>query len=369
MKIFRLLPLLFLLSDACVERLEPPVVAAESLLVVDGLLTNKLGTHSVKLFKTVDFDDKLNEPIPVTDATVRLLDNRGNTFLMSHRGTGIYSIDNFQGKVGHRYKLQFNTEDGKEYESTLQELNPAGEITDLHYEFVQNAINVDDLAAEHDVFRFYIDSKSIADAPGLFRWRWTSIYEALTRPELREKLVPGTNPPQFVSDPMPCSGFISTFGGTAIEQVAACECCTCWVTDYSQTSMVSNNQVATRPEFDNVQVAQVTVDWIKFQAKFYIKVEQLNLSDEAYEFWRNVQSQQEGTGSIFQPNVIRIRGNIKCVSDPDEDVAGIFSVAGSTEREMFIRRIDVKKALWPDTIINDCRNQYPGSTNVKPLFW
>jgi hypothetical protein len=127
--------------------------------------------------------------------------------------------------------------------------------------------------------------------------------------------------------------------------------------------------VATSPEFDNVQVAQVPVNWIKFQAKFFINVEQLNLSDEVYEFWKNVQSQQAGNGSIFQPNIIRVQGNIKSLSDPAEDVAGIFSVAGSTEREIFIRRMDVKKLLRPDTIINDCRNEYPGSTNVKPLFW
>lgn len=369
MKIFRLLPILFLLSDACVERLEPPVIGNESLIVVDGLLTNKSGTHSVKLFRTVSLESKLTEGIPITNATVKILDNRGNTFVMSHVGSGVYSINNFQGKIGHRYKLQFITDDGKEYESTLQELYSPGEINDLHYEMAENAINLDEPGADHDVFRFYIDSKSTGDAPGLFRWRWTSIFEALTRPELRDSMIPGTNPPQFVANPMPCSGFIPILGGTAIAQVAPCECCTCWVTNYSETSMVSNNQVATRPEFDNVQIAQVPINWIKFQAKFYINVEQLNLSDEVYEFWKNVQSQQQGTGSIFQPNVIRVKGNVKCLSDPAEDVAGIFSVAGSTEREMFIRRLDLKKPLWPDTIINDCRSQYPGSTNVKPLFW
>jgi hypothetical protein len=369
MKLFRLLPILFLLSDACVERLELPVSATEPLLVVDGLLTNKPGIHSVKLFNAASLESKLSEGKPITNATVNIVDEQGNSFPMHHAVNGLYSINDFQGEVGKRYKLQFSTAEGRVYESTLQQLNPPGEITELKYELVENAIDLDDLAAEHDVFRFYVDSKNTAGTPGLFRWRWTAIYEALTRPELRMKLIPGTNPPSYETDPMPCSGFVSIMGGTSIEQIAPCECCTCWVTTYSKNPMVSNNQVATRPEFNNVQVAQVPIDWKKFQAKYYIKVEQLNLSDEVYEFWKNVQSQQEGTGSIFQPNVVRVKGNIQCISDPNEEVAGVFSVAGSTERDVFIRRLDFKKALYPDTLINDCRNEYPGSTNVKPLFW
>lgn len=357
------------MSDACVERLDLPVILGEPRLVVDGLLTNVPGTHSVKLFKSATLDNNLNDVIPITSANVKLIDNRGNTFSMLHMGKGVYSIENFAGIVGHRYKLQFSTDEGKEYESTYQQLSPPGEITDLRFELAENFINLDDPAADHDVFRFYINAKSQAGSSGLFRWRWTSVFEALTRPELRVKPAPDTFPPVYKKDPMPCSGFVAILNGNAMEQIGPCVCCTCWVTDYSNTSMVSNNQLATRPEFYNVQVAQVPLSWKRFQAKFYIKLEQLSLSDEVYEFWKNLQSQQTGTGSIFQPNVIRIKGNIKCTSDPTEDVAGIFSVAGSTQREMFINRLDIPKLLLPDTIVNDCRNEYPGSTNVKPFFW
>ncbi|HEY0742549.1 MAG TPA: DUF4249 domain-containing protein [Chryseosolibacter sp.] len=369
MKILRLLPLVFLFTDACIERLELPAPENQPRIVVDGLLTDVLGTHSVRLFRTGSLASKVSEVTPVLDATVTLLDNFGNSFDFGHTGNGVYSIRNFKGEIGRKYQLRFNTDDGKHYASTVQELMAGGTITDLNYQFVENAINRDDPAAPHDVFRIYVDSKAQSDQAALFRWRWTSVYEALTFPQLRKKPKPDTTPVIFIYDPIPCSGHIAVAGGVAIAQMAPCECCTCWVTNDSETSMVSNNQFVTNPEFYNVQVAQIPVDWIKFQAKFYIKVEQLSLSEEVYEFWKNVQAQQEGTANIFQPNVIRIRGNISCVSDPSEDVAGIFSVAGSTERELFIERKAIPKVLYADTIINDCRKQYPGSTNVKPLFW
>lgn len=369
MKIFRLLPILFLFSDACVERLDMPFLEHQPRIVVDGLVTNVSGTHSVRLFRTGSLESKVSDVTPITNATVTLSDDQGHSFPLVHTGKGIYSIQNFQGQTGYKYQLRFTTEDGKHYESTVQQLMHGGEITDITYEFVENAINLSDLAAPHDVFRIYVDSKANTPEAGLFRWRWTSVYEALTYPQFRMKAAPGVSPPVLVHDPIPCSGYVAILDGLAIMQIAPCECCTCWVPDHSDNSMVSNNQFATRPEFNNVQVAQVPVDWIKFQAKFYINVEQLSLSEEVYEFWKNVQAQQEGTSSIFQPNVIRIRGNITCTSDPSEEVAGIFSVAGSTTRELFINRLDVPKVLYPDTIVNDCRKQYPGSTNVKPLFW
>jgi hypothetical protein len=239
----------------------------------------------------------------------------------------------------------------------------------MRFVLAENVINTSQLIGPHDAFRIFLDSKNSSGSPGLFRWRWSSIYEAKTFPELRRKALAGSDPPVFLYDPIPCSGYVPLDGGLSMIQLSECECCDCWVTEYSQNAMVSNNQNAKRPEFNNVQVAQVPVTWKKFQAKFYIKVEQLNLSEEVYEFWKNVQSQQDGTGSIFQPNVIQIKGNIRCVNDPEQEVAGIFSVAGSTTRDLFIKRSDFRKAMAADTLITDCRQEYPGSTNVKPPFW
>lgn len=366
MKGFRLLPILFLFSDACVERLELPVIETQSRIVVDGLLTNTPGTHSVKLYSTASLNDPLTEFNPIDNAIVRIVDDQGNTYPLVHSANGVYSIENFEGIIGNRYRLIFNTMEGKEYHSTWQALTSPGQISKISYEFVENAINKNDLQAPHDVFKFYIDAKNEQGIPGFFRWRWSAVYEVLTFPELRTKAVPGI-PPSRAPDPMQCSGWVAQ--GLTMHQVGPCECCRCWVTEYSEKSLVSNNQLVSSPEFYHVQVAQVPIDWTKFQAKYFIKIEQLNLSEEVYEFWRNVAAQQDGTRSLFQPNVIRMRGNITCVSDPSEDVAGIFSVAGSITTELFINRKDIPKALLADTVINDCRKAYEGSTNKKPPFW
>ena len=335
------------------------------MLVVDGLLTDKLGTQSVRIYWTVGMNN-IDQAIPATEAAVEIIDNHGNIFPMKDSINGIYSLSNFRGVSGYRYKLHF-TIDGKEYESSLQQMLPAGEITDIRYEFAQNVINENDPSANHDAVRIFIDSKGAVGVPALFRWRWTAIYEALTFPELRMKSVAGISSLQ--PDPLPCSGHIVNDLGDGIIQISQCACCACWVTEQSQTSIVSNNQTTTNGQFTRVQVAQIPLDWQRFQAKYYIRVEQLNLSDDVYSFWQTVAAQREGNGSIFQPNVVTIRGNIKCISDPAELVAGIFSVAGATERNLSIGRLQVNKQLNADTITDDCRLTYRGSTNVKPPFW
>jgi hypothetical protein len=369
MKNLRLLPIIFVLFDACVDRLELPVYENEVRLVVDGLLTNDFGTHSIRIFYSPGLDNRLTKEIPVENAQAKIVDHAGNEFPLTYTAKGVYVLENFEGIPGNAYQLRFSTSDGRAYESSMQTLVPAGEITNMQYVLTENVINPNDLAGPHDAFRIFIDAKNAAGSPGLFRWRWSSIYEAKTFPELRKKWVPNSSPPVYLFDPIPCSGYVAVNGGLSMYQSKPCECCDCWVTEYSKTSMVSDNHNAQRPEFAHVQIAQVPVTWQKFQAKFYIKVEQLSLSDEVYEFWKRVQAQQQGTGSIFQPNVISVKGNIRCTSHPDEDVAGIFSVAGSTTRDIFIKRSDFNKRLETDTLITDCRQQYPGSTNVKPPFW
>ena len=366
MRLLKFLPLLFILLDACVERFDTPVVYASARIVVDGLITNKPGPYEVKLFYTSSLDENLETASPVTNATVKILDDLGNEEVLSETEKGKYETSSTHGVVGRRYKLYFQTADGREYESTEQEMLPAGEVDNLYAEFAEHIINKDDLSKPQDVFRIYFDSKGSESGQNLYRWRWSGTFEANTFPQYRRK--PFMGGPVWVPDPLKCSGHIArdTF---LLVQVGPCECCTCWVEEYSEQARVSPNELIATSSFTNVKIAEIPVEWKKFNSKYYLKLEQLSLSEEMYDFWKKVQAQQEGNANIFQPNVIRIRGNIKSLTDPDEEVSGVFAVSAVAERAMFIYRSDIPKILPVDSVFQDCRIEYPGSTNQRPSFW
>jgi hypothetical protein len=135
---------------------------------------------------------------------------------------------------------------------------------------------------------------------------------------------------------------------------------------------VSDNRFAQDFTFSNVEVAKVAVTNFHFFEKYRVEVEQLSLSEEAYDFWKLVQAQQRAMGSIFQPNSVKVKGNIKCVSDPKKGVLGVFSVSGVSRKSLFIDRSEVPVFIPPiDSFSHNCTADLPGvrSTNYKPDFW
>jgi hypothetical protein len=197
----------------------------------------------------------------------------------------------------------------------------------------------------------------------MFRWRWSGIQEIETLPQLR------TIPTQGgveIPDPFPCSGFV--FEDGELIQLEACTCCTCWLEEFGDEAAVSDNQFTSANTFNKELIATLPYTAIRFMKRYHLKLEQLSLSPEVYDFWRMVEKQQNGASDIFQPNSVNIKGNITCLSDPEE-VLGIFAVSAVAEKSFFIPSELTRRRIPLDTIALPCAAAFPGSTYEKPPFW
>jgi hypothetical protein len=188
-----------------------------------------------------------------------------------------------------------------------------------------------------------------------------------TYPELRTNW--GGRPPVEFPDPLPCSGYRPGPGPGGLERFDICTCCNCWVDEAGEEALISNNQFVENNSFQGAYIAQLPIDFWRFNIRYFIKVEQLSVSEEIYAFWKLVKSQQDGEGSLFQPNSVKVRGNIRSVTDPEEEILGIFAVSSVTSKEVFIERKDIPLVLTTDSIRGSCLGQFRGSTNTKPIFW
>jgi hypothetical protein len=368
MRLLTLFLLLFLIADGCIERFDIPDRNDEPRMIVYGEITNGEGPHTVKINMSSDVGDLLKYPQPVMNAIVKIIDDLGNQEILTETKAGLYESSTLIGVVGRKYKLEFTTSENKTYGTEFQEMLPAGEISDLRFAYMPGSINEDDILKIQDAITVHIDSKGDQNAPNFFRWRWTGIFEVQTFPERRTRTIYIGETALEVPDPLPCSGFVVS-ADYQLVPVGPCECCHCWVTEYSQTAMVSNNKYVAQDEFKNILLAEIALNPNKFAIKYHIEVEQLSVTEEVYNFWRNVEVQQEGSQNIFQPNAIRIRGNIKNLSNSDEYVGGVFSVSAVARKQKFINFFEIPTLVKMDTSYDDCRHRYPGSTNIKPPFW
>jgi hypothetical protein len=364
MRLLKFLPFLLIFIDACVEPLELKDDEFVDALVVDGMITDKPGSYTLTLKHSSRTNAKVEKTAGISGAIVTLHDSEGNSVQYNEAAAGIYvtPVNAIQGIVGRSYHVSISV-NGKEYVSKPSKMMPAGTIDAIYGQFEENVINFHDLRLPQDAIRIYFNSTGTPGYPNMFRWRWTGTYEVLTYPDLAVRNGPRGSK---IPDPLKCSGL--TYNGV-FNRVFPCECCQCYVPEYSQQVQVSENSFFSSTEFNNVLLATLPYEGARFFYKYRLKMEQISLDETSYDYWRLAMAQQKSVSDIFQPNTIRMTGNIECVSDPNERVLGIFSASAIVEKTYDVPRTLYNKLMEVSTYYTDCRQTYAGSTNVRPPQW
>lgn len=354
-----------ILADGCIDRYEIPEKIVVPRLVVDGMITNRPGPYTVELFTAYDINTFINKPHPVSKATVQISDDAGTIETLTEVTPGMYmtATDGIQGVIGRSYQLSITTEAGN-YISEPQLLTGGGDLLDLRYEFDQFSISTSGGEAVPAV-NFFIDAQGRPGEQNFFRWRWSSVYQTINNPELKTKIV--GKPPVEVANPPVCSGY-KPGGGINIDRFDICTCCNCWVYEAGKEAIVSKNSSVADDRFVNIQVTSISMEDRKFDVRYYFKLDQLSISEEVYNFWKLIEAQQLGEGSLFQPNAVRVQGNVRSTTNPDEQVLGVFSVSGIVTREVYIDRKEIPFPIEVEVVPESCLLR-PGATTTKPLFW
>jgi hypothetical protein len=353
---------IFLLIGACVDPLSVKVTESDRRIVVDGLITNLPGPYQVKLFYSNSLRTNRLAPFePIKQAIVVIIDDLGNRYSLSETSPGLYetNVNDLQGVIGRSYHVSVTTQNEGEYQSEPQELTDPGEVTDVYFEFDE-----ENLTPGSYGLKVYLDSKGVLNEDNLFRWRWTTVHKTKSNPELHTITTPSGERPA----PEPCSGYVYRQG--QLVKVGECTCCICWSYNYNEGSYVSKNDYVSESTFNKQYLGTIPATSMHFYDRYHIEVQQLSLSEEAYHFWSLVEKQQRGSSDLFQPDAIKIKGNIRSTTNPDEEALGFFGVSGVASRAMYIEKSEIPYELPPiETIRYSCLDYFKNPTTEKPSFW
>ena len=358
----RIFFVIFLFIGACIDPLNVKVTESDRLLVVDGLITNLPGPYQVKLFYSNSLSTSRLAPFePVTHAVVVIVDDLDNNYNLTEVSPGLYETDpnELTGEIGRSYYVSIKTQGEVEFQSTIQKLTEPGEISNLYFELDNESASGND-----GELKVYIDSKGVSNEENLFRWRWTTIHKTIASPELHTT----TTPRGEIRTPEPCSGYVLRQG--QLVQVGECTCCICWSYNYSEGSFVSQNDFVSENTFNKQFLGKIPVTAMHFYDRYYFEVQQLSLSEEAYSFWNLVEKQQKSATDLFQPDAVKIKGNIKNVSDPSKEALGFFGVSGVASVTTDIQESQIPYALPEiETVPHSCLDYFKYPTTEKPPFW
>ncbi len=368
---------LFILLTGCKERFEPNLPALkQNYLVVEGII-NANGLTKIKLSRSVPLDQK-NKFIPELNATMRI-EGEANAvvFFVPHTGGGLYSSATLLNPVD-KYRLRINTADGKEYLSKFVPVKLTPDIDSISWK------------EENGGVQLYANTHDPKNSTLYYRWDFDETWEIRSAYSANYKFDNNTIRATLPTDP---------------------QIYYCWKYASSNSIILGSSAKLESDKIFLQPLHFLARNEERLGIRYSILVRQYALDKEGYGFFEQMKKNTESLGTIFDPQPSALRGNITCITNPEDIVIGYVNAAAIKEQRIFINSFQlsgrgfsinggticnsfavlndpdsIKRYIppgWPYDAIQrganitfyltapslcvDCRER--GGINVKPSYW
>ena len=301
-------------SISCVDKYWPEIDKYESVLVVDGLLTN--GNDTTVVYLSLSSSVNNGELIPLGGSQLYIVDENQSKIFLTETSTGIYKIldDTFTGRVGGSYQLHITLPNGKKYTSNICSMQAPSPIDSVYGLIESHQIpNQDEYM---DGIQFYVDNHSNLSDTTYYLWRLEQSFQYKSTFNI-DFIWNGT-----IFDPYPDPDSLRT----------------CWYTSPVQSIFIHSTKYTDKPELIGKPLNYVSTINKTLSIRYSLLVNQLSISEEAFNFWDALRQQNIEKGNLYSQQPFQIRGNVKNVNNAEEPVLGYFTVAGISKKRIYINR-------------------------------
>lgn len=317
----------------------------EKILVVDGVLSNSPGPHKVTLSRTESFGNKFIDP--VTNAKVLL--NGTEEFL--DQGNGEYILDNYTPQIGAEYFLSLTLSDGTQYSSNSL-IMPVSIKPDSNYVKYESDIFRSTTGAERitTVMNVYLDTPlPDNDNNQNYYLRWLT--EGLS--VFPEESCGGLHIPKtcYISEPPKAQNI-----------------------RLQSSENISGNRLIEQPV---ARKSSYTIN--EFKTLYVFSTYQYSITKESYEYWSDLKTLANQSGTVFDLPPAALQGNIKNDNDDSELVLGFFDVAAVDTVRVRVIASEFRKNIsgivpcsnfsrrnWPEEC---CQCLVLGGANLERPAW
>ena len=297
--------------NACVEPYDPPLESEDvNMLVVDGFLNATDDTARVRLTRTLPV--KSVDVIPgESAAVVRIEDDKGLIYTLTETSGSLYKGAVPGAGTQSSYRLLIRTRNNREYVSDFTPVLETPAIDSVTYE------------VHSDGMEFFVNTHDATNSSRNYRWTFQETYQYNAR-------------------------FNSLFmfeGDEPVFRPFDQSIFTCWRSHPSTNILVTSTRHLQESVVNKFPVAFIGRESIKMSVKYSMLLQQRALTDEAYDYWRQLERSTENLGGLFDPLPSEVQGNIKSISDPAETIIGLFSAGTVQEKRIFVKRSDVVEEL------------------------
>jgi len=284
-------------------------------MVVEALITDHPGWQVIYLSRSSPVNESGTRP--ETDAYVSVSDDLGRSTEFREQEPGAYYSWMTAGELasGITYRLNVVTSDGEVYESEPEMFpSPSPAIDKVYWEF--ETVGTSDRTDPLNGIRFYVDMEAEPDQGRNFRWELVETWE-----------YQAANPIHYYYD------------GIMHQWPDSFSYHTCWYTgkiDQIYTATTRNAESNTIKGFPLNFVSEKTQ---RLQTRYSLQVFQYSLNDEAYDFWKRIEVQNQESGGIYERQPDYVSGNMYNTNNQEEYVLGFFNLCPVSEKRIFVDSI------------------------------
>jgi len=326
---------------ACKQVYNAPVKqSATGYLVVDGFINNDTqAITTIQLTRTTLLVDTANV-IYEHNAQISIEGNANDAYPLSETGNGIYTSAPLTLNSSEKYRLRIKTADGKEYLSDSSDIRTTPLIDSISWIRDNNGIHL------------YVNANDPTNKAKYYQWRYEETWEFHSKFE--STLV-------WVRDST--TGLITgvalydTVAGSVNESIRVC-----WQSDKSTNILLGTTEKLSDSRIYINLLSIPGADW-RLSYLYSFNVRQFTLSEQAYNFLQIMKKNTEQVGSIFDAQPSELKGNIHCLSNPQEIVVGFVEV--TQERDMRIYISNSQVPGWG--YVQDCGTPVAVPNNVDSI--
>jgi len=300
-----------LIFSTCVEPYDPPEISnLEDLLVINANINATKGEGEVVLTKSQSLSS--TDPIEyVNSASVQLELESGGTWSFNKAENGKYTLTNLDINVGEKARIRVLLNNEEEYLSDFEELKATPEIDSVSYDYDDQGV------------QFFVHTHDPSNETRYYKWNYEETWEfnAKYPSSIYVEIV------DSVPVVSPRWGYDTLF--------------ICYRENVSKEILIGTSEKLAKDVISYFPVKYSTGLTGKFNRKYSLLVTQRALNKATYGYWKQLESNTENIGSIFDPQPFQIISNIRCVNNPSKRVIGYFNLFTETEKRIFVSYKDL----------------------------
>ena len=308
-----------ILNFACKDSFKPEIDNNyKDLLVVNGFI-NIGGITSIKVGRSIDLLDTRSSA-PEKNAIILVLGEDGSEIKGTTNELGECFLPTQNLNLVKKYKLRIILASTKTYETRFLSSKATPEIENLRFSATDNGFNV--------LLNTYDDSNTTK----YYNWDYEETWEVR---------VPFVSTHEFKN-----SEVVLRDPNINIQH--------CWANSSSSTILLGSTARLSQDRVTDAPITFVAGNSIKVAYLYSILVKQYGLTKEAYEYLENLKKNTEQIGGIFDSQPSEMKGNITCVSNPNEQVMGWISAGRMVQKRLFIKASDKPSASTNWVYVQPC---------------